>query len=103
MPFCREPETVQRRVPERGKYLAWVMSVMLLNPWLETVKRQLCGFGQHDHVQTVGKEKRVREHPLILPSKQDEAFVGHKIVDLPNDHGQDFWVPVEDWEMAMIR
>ncbi|KAL6362317.1 hypothetical protein LRP88_03595 [Fusarium phalaenopsidis] len=40
---------------------------------------------------------------IMYRRKQDETFVGRKIVDLPNDHGQDLWIPVEDWEMAMIR
>ncbi|KAJ4320214.1 hypothetical protein N0V84_005999 [Fusarium piperis] len=34
---------------------------------------------------------------------QNETFLGYKIVDLPNTHSQDLWVPLEDWEMAMMR
>jgi hypothetical protein len=45
----------------------------------------------------------MRRSLLILSRKQDENFMGYKIVDLPKAHSQDLWVPLEDWEMALIR
>ncbi|KAJ4217626.1 hypothetical protein NW759_008934 [Fusarium solani] len=40
---------------------------------------------------------------VMYRRKQDENFMGYKIVDLPKTHSQDLWVPLEDWEMTLIR
>ncbi|KAI8661303.1 hypothetical protein NCS55_01000300 [Fusarium keratoplasticum] len=40
---------------------------------------------------------------VMYRRKQDEAFMGYKIVPLPKIHSQDLWVPLEDWEKALIQ
>ncbi|EEU41438.1 uncharacterized protein NECHADRAFT_46398 [Fusarium vanettenii 77-13-4] len=40
---------------------------------------------------------------VMYRRKQDETFLGRRIVSLPESHSHDLWVPLEDWEMAMMR
>ncbi|RSM12871.1 hypothetical protein CEP52_002159 [Fusarium oligoseptatum] len=40
---------------------------------------------------------------VMYRRKQEEAFLGRRIVNLPDSHAQDLWVPLDDYEMAMMR